>query len=85
MKVYIDELPEIGDPVTTIFGPGDDGCEYTLMFERRRAWYARSMIANPRTLMKWALRLFWQDFKGFLRGHPKRPTELVREALENDK
>lgn len=68
--------------VVTRVEHGYDG--YHVSFEKSRWFYARHMVSMPRTLIGWALRIFWKDFKALcLGGERVSKYERVSDTLES--
>lgn len=72
-------LPRPLDVITRV--SYEDGT-LTLFTEKKRFFYARHLVAEPRHLIAWALRIAWVDLKRLIRGEPKRPLQTIAQAME---
>jgi hypothetical protein len=82
-KALLNNDPEVGHVVVWIRGTGDrrDGVE--LAFESAEDYYSRNLMARPRMLVSWALKLWWKGFLHRMK-HGKQPKPsfaTVKEEL----
>lgn len=66
-----------------VSSPGQEwDCAVHISFETSRRIWARSIIAEPRWLIKLAWRMAWSDFKHMIKGDPSRSLQTISEWEE---